>query len=277
MLNSDVYENAGFCRFYDWVYDGFEGDIPFYLGLAERYGPPVLEVACGTGRVTLPLARAGFEVVGIDLSEPMLAIARSKCECEPEEVRNAVSLIQTDMRHFRLGRTFCCVFVPNASLFHLHDAVALRQCFACLFEHTRPGGVLAVDLVAPKRMANQEVGDLHLVGEGMNPFTGLMTKEYNRKLAIDRDRQIVRVEHVYVEDAGTRDRRYAFTQDYRWIEEKEGANWFSEAGYVGMKTFGDYEGSPYSLDSHRLILVGERPDRDGIAPCYTRFPRVATR
>ena len=57
-----------FARFYDLDYDSFQDDVAFYLGLAEHTGGPLLELGCGTGRLLIPLARAGFEITGVDLS-----------------------------------------------------------------------------------------------------------------------------------------------------------------------------------------------------------------
>src|SRR5690242_5035466 len=78
----------------------FEDDLPLYLELARAQGRRVLEVACGSGRVVLPMARAGFEVVGIDISPHMLALARQKLAAANVEAE----LVQDDMRTFRLER-----------------------------------------------------------------------------------------------------------------------------------------------------------------------------
>ncbi len=316
----DVYIEKDFTRFYDWSYGDREEDIPFYVSLARECGSPVLEVACGTGRVLIPLAREGFEVVGLDFSEHMLAIAREKLEKESPEVRSRVSLVQADMREFDLGkargqtatirpvvsvpefpgREFAGVFVPNASVFHVRDGSscavgaagndeagceggrqrrratedppynngkgigngkggrALSQCSACLYRHTRPGATAVVDVVAPQRMANQEVGKQISVREGINPATGLFTQELNRKLHIDRDAQIVRVEHVYVEIDGDEEKRFTFEQDYRWVEEQEGVELLREAGFDEVETLGDHEGRAFSDESERLILVARK-------------------
>ena len=87
----------------------------------------------------------------------------------------------------------------------------------------------------------------------------ILTKEYNRKLEIDKQRQIVRVEHVYFEQkADTEEKRYVFTQSYRWIEEKEGIDFLSQSGFTELETLGSYDGSPFTNDSPRLLFVGKR-------------------
>src|SRR5258708_5358188 len=88
------------------LYDGFvfDGDLPLYLELARAQGSRVLEVACGSGRVLVPLVRAGFDVVGIDVSPHMLALAREKLDSMPAAAGSA-RLQQTDMRSFQLEQT----------------------------------------------------------------------------------------------------------------------------------------------------------------------------
>ena len=87
MTSDTAYLAYDYARFYDWNYQGFLDDLPCYITLARRYGPRLLELACGTGRLTIPLAREGFAVTGLDLSPEMLRIAERKLEREPPEVR----------------------------------------------------------------------------------------------------------------------------------------------------------------------------------------------
>ena len=89
---------AEFARLYDAFI--FEDDLPFYLDLAKAQGQRVLEVACGSGRVVVPLARAGFDVVGVDVSRSMLALAREKLDAEG--LAGRAELLEADMRRFDL-------------------------------------------------------------------------------------------------------------------------------------------------------------------------------
>ena len=66
----------------------------------------MLEVGCGTGRILIPTARAGIEIVGLDLSPHMLAVCRERLLKEPSEVQARVQLIEADMRQFSLGQVF---------------------------------------------------------------------------------------------------------------------------------------------------------------------------
>jgi len=101
---------------------GARADVAFYLEEAERAGASsrVLELGCGTGRLTLPLAQAGHEVTGIDLSPAMLARARAKLGAQPSSVRDRVTLLEGDVSRIELSETpaFDLVVAPFRVLQH---------------------------------------------------------------------------------------------------------------------------------------------------------------
>jgi SAM-dependent methyltransferase len=93
-------------KYYDGAYAAKQDlvDLPFYLDLARQSRGPVLEIACGTGRVLLPIARKGIEICGVDNSQPMLNVLSQNLAKEPQEVRNRITVHEGDMRNFRLNR-----------------------------------------------------------------------------------------------------------------------------------------------------------------------------
>src|SRR5271169_221380 len=109
-------------KYYDGAYSAKQDlvDLPFYLDLAGQTAGPILEVACGTGRVLLPIARKGIEIHGVDNSRPMLMILESSLAREPQEVRQRVKLHEGDMRDFRLGSQYPLVIIPFRPLQHMH-------------------------------------------------------------------------------------------------------------------------------------------------------------
>ena len=154
-----VYGDRFFAEIYDHVVPYRErlADVAFYVELACGAGGPVLELGCGTGRVLIPTARAGVEIVGLDGAGPMLALCRDKLAAEPEATRARVGLVEADMRRFDLDRTFAlatCPFRPFQHLLTVDDQLA---CLAAVRRHLAPGGRFALDLFDP---------DLeHLTGE----------------------------------------------------------------------------------------------------------------
>jgi SAM-dependent methyltransferase len=143
-------------------------DLPFWRRMLERRAPRrVLELACGTGRLTFPLAAAGrerdraFEIVGLDASEPMLAHARAALAQQPAAVRAAVRLQGGDMRTFALADRFDLVMVPFNSLAYLHTREDQLACLRAARAHLAPGGAFAFDLLAPR---------LDYLAEALHPF-----------------------------------------------------------------------------------------------------------
>ena len=119
--------------------------MSFLRDLARRGGGAVLELACGTGRFAIPLAEAGFDVAGIDLAEPMLAVARRKAAAAGVTVEWALA----DMTAFDLGRRFGLVVLVSNTLCHLLDLAAFEGCMACVRRHLAPGGRFVIDVFVP--------------------------------------------------------------------------------------------------------------------------------
>jgi SAM-dependent methyltransferase len=117
----------------------------FYTEEARRLGAPVLELACGTGQLLLPIARAGLRVVGLDLSPAMLSTARDRLR----EASAPAEVVQGDMRTFELGESFALIFVARNSLLHLHSTEDLLACFRTVRRHLRPGGAFIFDIFNP--------------------------------------------------------------------------------------------------------------------------------
>ncbi|HEX5725677.1 MAG TPA: class I SAM-dependent methyltransferase [Longimicrobiaceae bacterium] len=131
-------------RLYDLMFPATDYG-PFYAGEARRAGGPVLELACGTGRLLVPIAREGVRAVGLDLSAAMLAAAREHAR----EAGVAVEFVEGDMRAFDLGERFALVFVGRNSLLHLHRTEDLLACFASVRRHLLPGGAFVFDVFNP--------------------------------------------------------------------------------------------------------------------------------
>src|SRR4051812_27986040 len=98
----NLYDDA---RHYEALFPG-PNDLPFYRRQVAAYGGPVLELACGTGRLTIPLALDGADITGIDRSRSMLEAARSRAARHQVEV----SFQEGDMRDYALGRKFKFIF-----------------------------------------------------------------------------------------------------------------------------------------------------------------------
>jgi len=125
-----------------WASD-MTGDVPWYVGLAREAQEPVVELAVGTGRVAIPIARAtGKRVIGIDSSPAMLAIAREHAAGLPVELREG------DMRELALDEPVDLVICPGRSLLHLPTWADKRLVFERVSATLRPGGRFAFNAFA---------------------------------------------------------------------------------------------------------------------------------
>jgi ubiquinone/menaquinone biosynthesis C-methylase UbiE len=147
------YEGATslFVRAYDAFYNGeIAGDITFYEQLGRETGVPVLELACGTGRIALALVERGFDIIGIDISDGMLKVARRKAATLPASLQKRLTLVNQDMSALNLDRRFGLVFVPARSFQHLLTIDLQRKSLEAIRRHLEPTGRLALHLFDPR-------------------------------------------------------------------------------------------------------------------------------
>jgi len=158
--------SGGWAPFYELLVSEFTEDLPFYQEYAARSGGPILELACGSGRILLPLARAGYAVVGLDLFPDMLALARAKLDQEEPAVRARVELHEGDMANFDLGRKFPLIISGAGALSLNLSSAAVESCLRCMANHLAEEGLLLVDLWMnldtafpdPTRVVEQQIG-----------------------------------------------------------------------------------------------------------------------
>ena len=145
---------------YDAVYADLTHDIDFYVDLARESGGPVLELGCGTGRISLPIAREGIAVTGIDISPRMIAIAHEKATKRGLSERCVFQ--SGDMATLQLAERFPLVIMPFRSFQSMLTTEEQRQALARVRERLAPGGVFAVDTFNPdaSSLVNDETSRL---------------------------------------------------------------------------------------------------------------------
>ena len=124
--------------------------MAFYERIVRGAGEPVLELACGTGHISLPLSNAGLHVTGVDRSEAMLAIARRELATLPASVQERLTLVKQDMSALDLGRRFGLVFVPFRSFQALLTIDLQRKSLEAIRRDLETTGRLALDLFDPR-------------------------------------------------------------------------------------------------------------------------------
>ncbi len=224
----------------------------FYREAARRSGGPVLELACGTGRLTWPLARDGHDVVGLDASPAMLAAAARKAAEQGTRAR----FLRGDMRDFDLGGRFGLVVISCNSLAHLTDTADLLSCLACVRRHLKPGGVLAFDVVLPDpRLLAQAPGVPRRLDLGPNPASAVEAEEVAHYDPVGQ----LRVAHWRVREPGGRERAFAplvlrqfFPQELPLLLEA--------AGLRLVARWGDFARNPLTAHSLNQVCLARAAD-----------------
>ena len=114
------------------LYD--DRDIPFFLSYAKP-GMNILEIACGTGRISIPLAKKGASITGMDLSRPMLQVLQTKLRFEEKAVQDRIHYHEADMTDFDLNREFDLIIIPLYSFQALTTDNDRKRCLACIKNH----------------------------------------------------------------------------------------------------------------------------------------------
>jgi SAM-dependent methyltransferase len=222
----------------------------FYTHLACRTGGPVLDLACGTGRLSVPLARGGHDVVGLDISAAMLTAAREKAECAGVEIE----LIEGDMRSFELGREFALVIVSCNSLSHLVTNEELVAALSCLSRHLAFGGLLAFDVVNP-RLADllrddrtRALLDAWEIGSEPGAVEELVAYDPVSQIRVLRWRVSAPKKIWQTEEMRL---RTIFPQELLLL--------LNAAGLELGARFGDFDGNPLTEDSLNQVCIARRP------------------
>lgn len=241
-----IYEDA---EFYDIEFAERKHEIPFFSALAAQAAGPVLEVACGTGRITLPIARLGVDITGLDVSPAMIARARQN----GARAGLRVEWLEQDCRDMRIGRLFALIFSATNAMQHLLDIESASSFLRSACAALQPGGKLVIDVFNPslkkllKTPADRHVLKTitHVAG---NPIMVEVSSHYlpdSQILHFDlfyvRCGQVERTKHVNM--------RVFFPQELRAL--------CHFSGLRVVECHGDYDGSPLTATSPKQILICE--------------------
>ena len=252
------WNDAALARLYDLF--PFQADLPFYLELAEVQGGHVLELACGSGRVLVPLAQAGHRVVGLDSSPHMLELAGEKLRAAGPEAMARAELVEGDMRKLALDRRFDLAVVAVKSFAYLPDRADQQRVLAAVAAHLRPGGVLAMDLLHPSpAWLLRPPGSLHQDLVQHVPERGVTLVRTETVVSTDLATQlrVIRSAYEMVTDDGTVTKRFVEWL-YRYTYRFEVELLLERAGFEVEAIYGGYEREPFVSDSRLMLAVARR-------------------
>ncbi len=161
-MASEIYYQEREAEVYDLEYQWKTDDVDYWVGLAKEYAGnngTVLELGCGTGRVLIPVAESGVNIVGVDESPWMLAKAKEKYERLTEDVQSRIGLLEGDMRTLQLEQKFNLIYIPFNTFLILKSVQDQLAVLDMARRHLAPGGILALAIFVPdiNRLANAAV------------------------------------------------------------------------------------------------------------------------
>jgi len=228
-------------------FPALNGDVDFYKRLAVESGGPVLELACGTGRVAWPIAEAGLEVVGLDRSEAMLDVARGKASRHPEAVCGRASFVCGNMADFDLQRKFRLVVIAFRSFQSLLTPLEERRSLETIRRHLEPGGRLVIDNFDPRlEYCLPEAPSPVIERSATHPVTGNEVRIDVIDRTTDVYRQVITERWRFIEqdDDGEVVREEEDILHLRWIYRYEMRYLLELAGFEVETEYSDFQGNP---------------------------------
>jgi SAM-dependent methyltransferase len=245
MNNLAEYENP---IIYDWENADFDPDGPFFLALAQQLGGAALEIACGTGRLTIPLAQAGVTITGLDIAPAMLARAKEKAGKLP------IDWMEADARQFDLKKQFNLIFMSSAGMQHLLTRADQEAALACVCAHLSASGRFVFSVLFP-HVRNMEASDgeiewftytndrgqeVRVTGtDAYDDLSQVHTETAYRRWKDENDQENLQVAPLSL--------RYFFPQELEAL--------LHYNGFETLERYGDWDGSPLTNESQIMIFV----------------------
>ena len=234
-------------------------DISFWLNMAEEYGDPILELGCGTGRILIPLAEKGYNVVGLDISKSMLNILKSKVDNLPNRVREKIEIVRGDFREFKIDREFSIVFSAYSTLYSATTQEEQLSTIRNAYKHLKEHGVLITAQFNP---------DIKRITENARFMTlDFSYQDPNGELIITRTSQTQyypieqTLKSIQVYDLKEQRKpleRYNIELNLRYIYPSEMRLMLAHCNFEIVDEFGDYNLSPLKDKSPNMIFVARK-------------------
>ncbi|MGH2559566.1 MAG: SAM-dependent methyltransferase [Thermomicrobiales bacterium] len=242
---------------YDLEHAAFKDDVELYAGFVEATGDPVLDLGCGTGRLLLPIARAGFRVTGLDLSRSMLDRARELVQMEGLDDR--VTLVQGRMADAKgaPGGPFGVAIMSLNGFLHLTTIEEQRATLRAIKQSLDPRGQLLIDILnpSPEVLRSLEHAVTH-EGTWSESNGDRVDKVAARR--VSHATQTIHTELWYdrVSPDGTL-RRVATSYDMRYVHRAELELMLELAGFVEWQVYGSYDLDPFDDAADRIVVAAE--------------------
>ena len=245
-----------YAPFYDWENARTlqRRDVAFWQRLAAAQDGPVLELGCGTGRIAVPVARAGARIVGIDRSEEMLARARKRMV--RTRVGGHLTLVRGDIRElpFTARTKFGAVLAAYGILQSLTRERDLARTFESVARVLRRGGLFAIDVVPDLPKWDEYRNRISLSGRHGRHGTLTLVETVRQ----DRAKRLTIFDQEYRERRGDRRRVHRFSLTFRTLTVPQLTRRLERAGFRVLAVLGDYQGGPWDPRADVWIILAAK-------------------
>jgi SAM-dependent methyltransferase len=246
-----------YAPFYDWenAQTLDRRDVRFWRNLVRRVNGRVLELGCGTGRVTLPVGRAGARVVGIDRSEAMLTKARRRAN--RAGLARRIALVRGDIRALPFDKRarFDLVIAPYGVLQSLVREADLAATISSVRAVLTAGGIFAIDLVPDLPIWQEYRERVRFQGRRRGGRSRVTLVESVRQ---DRPRALTIFDQRFIEKYGRRRVVREFSLVFRTISVPQMTRRLERAGLRVTAVLGDYDGRPWDARADVWVILAER-------------------
>ena len=246
-----MFEWDAIADYYDLVFDHTD-DMLFWQKLTQQCGSPILELSCGNGRLTFPIAKNGAIVVGIDIAKDMLAVGAKKIKKLPKDIQKRITLIHADEISFDLHKKFRTIICPS----HFWPITETEQnnFFESMKRHLQPDGYLVIDI--NNVLEPTEDWNIHKIKTFKQlPKLGftLVRETFVHGNAKTKIARIIHfLDRVYPN--GTL-KRIVTERTERHYTQHDMMTLLSKHGFKTLRTYGDYQFGPWDENAKRNILV----------------------
>jgi SAM-dependent methyltransferase len=233
-------------------------DIPFYLEYAKRQNGNILDLGCGTGRVSIELAKADHFVTGLDLSKPMLEIYRNKIDKLPKNIQEKIDIINGNMADFNIGKKFSLIIAPFRAFQALTNENDIKNCLKCIKNHLDINGIFIINVFRPYKIMDETwcfKEKIQWERDDAEHGIHVVKKDYGEK--IDIKNQIIYPGFIYeVTDQTGNTEKYVEHLELKYYYHEQLKQLLENNGLKMLEEYGWYDKSEIS-NGRELIIICE--------------------
>ncbi|MFN8673808.1 MAG: class I SAM-dependent methyltransferase [Candidatus Sericytochromatia bacterium] len=243
---------------YDFLYLGLPSEKEFYVSEALRIGGDVLELGCGTGRITIPVAQAGLNIIGIDNSEGLLKEGNDKIS-KIKQIAGSVELKYGDMRDFNLDKKFDLIIIPYRAFLHLYTPEDQKKTLKNIHNHLKENGKLIMNMFFPRidiidsnmNSLGNAVKQVKVLEKGKNKIVFYDSRNYSSYSQLINQYFIAEE----LDEKGVVISKQYFPLTLRWVTRFEMEHLFELCGFKIENLFGWFDKRPFSDASEEMVWV----------------------